>query len=55
MIVIFAALSGAIIGGLTAKKRGGAVADIAQYATIYTLIFAMIGLLATIVIHRMSV
>lgn len=55
MIVIGAALIGAVLGGLKAKKRGGAVADIAQYAAIYAIIFTLVGLLATIAIHRLSV
>ncbi len=55
MIVIAAALIGALLGGLTAKKRGGAGADIAQYATSFAIAFALIGLIATVVIHRMAV
>jgi hypothetical protein len=55
MIVIAAALIGAVLGGMKAKKRGGAVADIAQYAAGYAVAFALIGLLATILIHRMAV
>ena len=55
MIVIGAALIGAVLGGFTAKKRGGAVADIAQYAASFGIIFMLVGLLATIIIHRMSV
>ncbi|MGE4327990.1 MAG: apolipoprotein acyltransferase [Pseudodonghicola sp.] len=52
MIVIFAALIGAVIGGLTARKRGGKPADIAQYAAGYAIAFAIVGVLATILIHR---
>lgn len=55
MIVFGAALIGAVLGGLTARKRGGARADIAQYAAGYGIAFAMVGLLATIAIHRMAV
>jgi len=55
MIVIGAALFGAVLGGLTAKKRGGAATDIAQYAVSSAIAFALIGLLATVVIHRMAV
>jgi hypothetical protein len=52
MIVFGAAFSGAVLGGFTAKKRGGAGADIAQYATIFGIMFSLAGLLATIMIHR---
>ncbi len=55
MIVIGAALIGAVLGGLTAKKRGGAAADIVQYAVSSAIAFALIGLLSTVVIHRMAV
>jgi len=55
MIVIGAALFGAVLGGWTAKKRGGAMADIAQYAASFGIAFALAGLLATVVIHRLAV
>ena len=43
MIVIAAALLGAIIGGLTARKRGGNRLDIAQYAAGHALAFTVVG------------
>ena len=52
MIVILAALTGAITGGITAKKRGGNRLDIAQYAAGYSLAFIVVGLISTIVIDR---
>jgi len=55
MIVLGAALIGAVLGGLTAKKRGGAGADIAQYTAGFAITFALIGLLATVAIHRLAV
>ena len=55
MIVIAAALIGAILGGMTARKRGGKPADIAQYAAVYAIGFAIVGMLVTIFIHRASV
>jgi uncharacterized protein YcfJ len=54
MIVIAAACLGALVGGLTAHRRGGARADIAQYAMAYAMAFAILGLFATIAIDRMS-
>lgn len=53
MIVILAALAGAIWGGLLARKRGGKPADIAQYAAGYAIALALAGLIVTIVIERM--
>lgn len=55
MIVILTTLAGAVIGGLTAKKRNGKLADIAQYATVYAIAFGIVGMLATIMIHRAAV
>jgi len=52
MIVVTAALIGAILGGMTARKRGGKPADIVQYAAVYAIAFSIVGLLATILIHR---
>lgn len=52
MIVIVAALLGAAIGGMTARKRGGNKLDIAQYAAGYALAFVIVGLIATVVIDR---
>ena len=52
MIVIAAALLGAIIGGLTAKRRKGNRLDIAQYAAGYALAFAAMGMVATVILDR---
>lgn len=55
MIVIIAALIGATLGGLTARKRGGARLDILQYAASFAIAFAVVGLIATVIIHRAAV
>jgi len=52
MLVIGGAVLGAIIGGLTAKRRGGSPLDIAQYAAGYAIALALVGMVATVVIHR---
>lgn len=52
MIVILAAIAGALIGGWTAKKRKGNTADIAQYATVYAIAFGLAGFIVTIVIEK---
>ncbi|CUH80361.1 hypothetical protein [Tropicibacter naphthalenivorans] len=52
MIVIFAALLGAIIGGTTARRRKGNKLDILQYATIYMIAFALLGMIATVILEK---
>ena len=52
MIVIVAAFIGAIVGGITANRRGGNKLDIAQYATGFGLAFVVVGLIATVVLER---
>ena len=53
MIVVAALLAGAALGALTAKRRGGKRADMAQYAAGYGIAFAVLGMFATIFIERM--
>ena len=52
MIVLTAALIGAILGGLTAKRRKGNGLDIAQYTAVYAIGFALLGLFATIILEK---
>ena len=52
MIILIAAVFGAVIGALTAKRRKGALADILQYAAVYALAFALLGLFATLILDR---
>ncbi len=52
MIALGLALIGAIIGGLTARKRGGNRKDIAQYATGYGFAFLLVGMIATVLLDR---
>ncbi len=52
MIVILAALGGAVWGGRLARKRGGKPADIAQYAVGYAIAFSLLGLFVTIFLER---
>jgi hypothetical protein len=54
MIVIAAALIGALIGAGSARRRGGRPADIAQYAAAHGIAFAVAGLVASIVIERLA-
>ncbi|MEP2027840.1 MAG: apolipoprotein acyltransferase [Paracoccaceae bacterium] len=55
MIVVGAAIIGAIIGGMTAARRKGSRLDIAQYAGSFAIAFATLGLIATVLIHRAMV
>jgi len=52
MIVIGLAIIGAIIGGMTAKKRRGNRKDIAQYAAGYGVAFLIVGMFITVIIDR---
>lgn len=53
MIIIAGLLGGAAWGAVTARKRGGNRFDIAQYAAVWGIIGALLGLVATIAIDRM--
>lgn len=45
-------LLGALLGGLTARRKGGNRFDIAQYAAVWAVIGFLLGMLATIIIGR---
>ncbi|ATG42972.1 hypothetical protein PhaeoP18_01007 [Phaeobacter piscinae] len=53
MIVIGALLLGALLGVRAAQKRGGSLADKLQYGAAYAMVFAILGLFATILADRM--
>lgn len=55
MFVIVGTLLGAIIGAMIAKKRNGKPLDMLQYAAVYAMAFAVIGLFVTIAVHRLAV
>jgi hypothetical protein len=52
MDVAIVAFIGALIGAYNAKKRGGNRKDIAQYATVFAIIFALAGLILSLVVTR---
>ncbi|MGI3167729.1 hypothetical protein ACRARG_01160 [Pseudooceanicola sp. C21-150M6] len=54
MIAIAGLLFGAILGAWRAKSRKGGSLDILQYAAVHAMLFGVIGLFATIIIHRMA-
>jgi hypothetical protein len=53
MIVLAGLVLGAVWGGQTARRRGGNRLDIAQYATVWGIIGALVGLFVTIALERM--
>jgi hypothetical protein len=53
VIVLAGGIAGALIGALTAKRRGGNRLDMAQYAAGYGIALALLGLFATIFLERM--
>lgn len=55
MIYLSAALVGAILGSVIAKRRKGKLADIVQYSVVFAIIFALVGMIATVVVHSLMV
>lgn len=53
MIILASALGGGIWGALSAKRRGGTGADMAQYAAGFGIAFGLLGLFLTIFLERM--
>ncbi|MBK0326803.1 apolipoprotein acyltransferase [Rhodobacteraceae bacterium F11138] len=54
MIVIAGIVSGAIIGALIAKRRGGKPADLAQHAAAAAMAFGVVAMIATVLIDRLA-
>lgn len=54
MIVIAGLVIGAAIGARTALKRGGRKLDALQYGAAYGIMFALFGLVLTIIIGRFA-
>lgn len=52
MIVILGAIIGAAGGGILAWRRKGKPADVALYAFVFGLVFALAGLFLTLILHR---
>jgi len=53
MDVLVVALAGALIGGFSAKRRGGNRLDIAQYAVVFAIIFAVAGMVLSVLLTRL--
>jgi hypothetical protein len=52
MFVLGGVILGALSGGLTARKRGGKPADIAQWAAVWAILFGLVGLFVTLFLDR---
>jgi hypothetical protein len=52
MIVLAFAIVGGLLGAITARRRQGNRLDILQYATVYAIAFALLGMIVTIVVSR---
>ena len=52
MIVIAGLILGAALGARTAIKRGGKRLDALQYGAAFAIIFTLLGLFLTIILHR---
>ena len=48
-------LFGALLGAFRAKSRGGKLADIAQWAAVFAMIFGVIGMFIAVIITRQYV
>jgi prolipoprotein diacylglyceryltransferase len=55
MIVLAGLVLGLLFGASLAKRRKGQLKDILQYGAAYAILFSIIGLFITIIIHRAAV
>ena len=53
MDVLIVAALGAVVGALFAKRRNGNRKDMAQYAAVFAILFALGGLILSILYSRM--
>lgn len=53
MIVIGGLVLGAVLGAISASRRGGKTADILLWAAVWGIAFALAGLFATLVLDRL--
>ncbi|MDG2405991.1 MAG: hypothetical protein P8M25_13860 [Paracoccaceae bacterium] len=52
MVILLGLICGVTFGGYTAHRRKGRWPDILQYATSYGIMFMLVGLIVTLIIHR---
>lgn len=53
MIVITSLITGAVLGTLSARRRGGNRLDMLQYGAVYAIVFGLLGMLATLAIEKL--
>jgi ABC-type Mn2+/Zn2+ transport system permease subunit len=53
MLVIGGLILGALAGGLTARRRGGKPADMAQWSAVWGILFGLAGLFLTLFLDRL--
>lgn len=53
MIILLAALAGAVTGATTARRRGGNRLDLAQYTAVGGIAGGILGMFATVALERM--
>ena len=54
VLVLTALVIGALIGAWRAKRRGGKVLDMLQYAAAHAMALAVLGIFLTIILSRMG-
>lgn len=54
MIVLAGLVFGVVLGAVVARRRGGVRLDVAHHVAVYGILFAVIGMIVTIVITRMA-
>lgn len=55
MIVIAGLVIGLLFGATLAKRRKGKTKDLLQYAAAYAILFSIIGLFVTVIVHRIAI
>ena len=55
MLVLGGAVLGMLMGAITARRKGGSRLDMVQYAASGGIALALVGMIATIIIHRIAV
>ena len=54
MIYTLAGLFGIVLGAWRAKKQGGNLADMAQFAAGHGIAFLLLGFIVTLIVHRLA-
>lgn len=52
MNTLFALIAGALVGTLYARRREGVLLDYIHFAVVFALIFAIVGIIFTLILSR---